>query len=105
MSFERIGVIGGGAWGTALAQVTAEGGETLLWALEPVDHTTSFEHEPTERLPLLRFDRHPPRAVAAPLVVEQPVAPALLAAGRRRAAPVHPPCTRSGRAGGRGRPA
>jgi glycerol-3-phosphate dehydrogenase (NAD(P)+) len=31
----RVGVIGGGAWGTALAQVAAEGGETLLWALEP----------------------------------------------------------------------
>jgi glycerol-3-phosphate dehydrogenase (NAD(P)+) len=31
----KIGVIGGGAWGTALAQVVAEnGGETLLWALE-----------------------------------------------------------------------
>ncbi|HEY0413345.1 MAG TPA: NAD(P)H-dependent glycerol-3-phosphate dehydrogenase [Allosphingosinicella sp.] len=30
----RIGVIGGGAWGTALAQVAAEGGETLLWARE-----------------------------------------------------------------------
>ena len=31
----RIGVIGGGAWGTALAQVAAAGGrETLLWALE-----------------------------------------------------------------------
>ena len=35
MSFERIGVIGGGAWGTALAQVAANGGrETLLWARE-----------------------------------------------------------------------
>ena len=35
MSFERIGIIGGGAWGTALAQVSASGGrETLLWALE-----------------------------------------------------------------------
>ena len=33
---ERIGVIGGGAWGTALAQVAASGGrETLLWAREP----------------------------------------------------------------------
>ncbi|MFC7536206.1 NAD(P)H-dependent glycerol-3-phosphate dehydrogenase [Sphingomonas sp. GCM10030256] len=33
---ERIGVIGGGAWGTALAQVAAAGGrDTLLWALEP----------------------------------------------------------------------
>ena len=31
----RLGVIGGGAWGTALAQVAAGGGrETLLWALE-----------------------------------------------------------------------
>lgn len=31
----RIGVIGGGAWGTALAQVAAAGGEdVLLWALE-----------------------------------------------------------------------
>jgi glycerol-3-phosphate dehydrogenase (NAD(P)+) len=35
MSFDRIGVIGGGAWGTALAQVAASGGRpTLLWALE-----------------------------------------------------------------------
>ena len=32
---ERIAVIGGGAWGTALAQVAANGGrETLLWARE-----------------------------------------------------------------------
>ncbi|MDB5689755.1 MAG: glycerol-3-phosphate dehydrogenase [Sphingomonas bacterium] len=28
----RIGVIGGGAWGTALAQTAAAGGEVLLWA-------------------------------------------------------------------------
>jgi glycerol-3-phosphate dehydrogenase (NAD(P)+) len=33
---ERIGVIGGGAWGTALAQVAAaRGHDTLLWAREP----------------------------------------------------------------------
>ena len=33
---ERIGVIGGGAWGTALAQVAAsKGHETLIWAREP----------------------------------------------------------------------
>jgi glycerol-3-phosphate dehydrogenase (NAD(P)+) len=32
----KLGVIGGGAWGTALAQVAATGGrETLLWAREP----------------------------------------------------------------------
>src|SRR4051794_14155810 len=31
----KLGVIGGGAWGTALAQVAAaDGDETLLWALE-----------------------------------------------------------------------
>ncbi|ONF96130.1 NAD(P)H-dependent glycerol-3-phosphate dehydrogenase [Sphingomonas jeddahensis] len=30
----RIGVIGGGAWGTALAQVAARGGDVLLWARE-----------------------------------------------------------------------
>jgi glycerol-3-phosphate dehydrogenase (NAD(P)+) len=31
----KLGVIGGGAWGTALAQVAATGGrETLLWAME-----------------------------------------------------------------------
>ncbi len=32
----KIGVIGGGAWGTALAEIVANGDrETLLWALEP----------------------------------------------------------------------
>ena len=31
----KIGVVGGGAWGTALAQVAAHGGrDTLLWAIE-----------------------------------------------------------------------
>ena len=35
MSLERVAVIGGGAWGTALAQVAAANGrEVLLWALE-----------------------------------------------------------------------
>jgi glycerol-3-phosphate dehydrogenase (NAD(P)+) len=32
----KLGVIGGGAWGTALAQVASAGGdEVLLWAMEP----------------------------------------------------------------------
>ena len=32
----NVGVIGGGAWGTALAQVASDGGKpTLLWAMEP----------------------------------------------------------------------
>jgi glycerol-3-phosphate dehydrogenase (NAD(P)+) len=35
MNLERLAVIGGGAWGTALAQVAAgKGHDTLLWALE-----------------------------------------------------------------------
>lgn len=35
MSIDRLGVIGGGAWGTALAQVAASGGnDVLLWARE-----------------------------------------------------------------------
>ena len=35
MNLERVAVIGGGAWGTALAQVAAAGRrEVLLWALE-----------------------------------------------------------------------
>ena len=43
----KIGVIGGGAWGTALAQVGATGGEeTLLWAMEPdVVDAVNASHE------------------------------------------------------------
>jgi glycerol-3-phosphate dehydrogenase (NAD(P)+) len=43
----RIGVIGGGAWGTALAQVAAARGEpVLLWAREPeVVETVNAAHE------------------------------------------------------------
>ena len=34
--FQKVGVIGGGAWGTALAQLCASNGvETLIWAREP----------------------------------------------------------------------
>jgi glycerol-3-phosphate dehydrogenase (NAD(P)+) len=41
-----IGILGGGAWGTALAQVAAGGGETLLWALEPeVVESVNTAHE------------------------------------------------------------
>jgi glycerol-3-phosphate dehydrogenase (NAD(P)+) len=35
MSFDTIGIIGGGAWGTALAKIVSDRGrETLLWAIE-----------------------------------------------------------------------
>ena len=49
MSLERLAVIGGGAWGTALAQVVASGGrDTLLWAREPdvVDAVNSAHENP-----------------------------------------------------------
>lgn len=44
---ERLGVIGGGAWGTALAQVGAADGEpVLLWAREPeVVEAVNAAHE------------------------------------------------------------
>jgi glycerol-3-phosphate dehydrogenase (NAD(P)+) len=43
----KIGVIGGGAWGTALAQVAAAGGEAVrLWAREPeVVEAVNAAHE------------------------------------------------------------
>jgi glycerol-3-phosphate dehydrogenase (NAD(P)+) len=42
----KLGILGGGAWGTALAQVAAEGGETLLWAREPeVVESINAAHE------------------------------------------------------------
>ncbi|MGI8706085.1 MAG: NAD(P)H-dependent glycerol-3-phosphate dehydrogenase [Sphingomicrobium sp.] len=53
MTIDRIGVIGGGAWGTALAQVSAAAGrETLLWALEDeVIHSINERHENPVFLP------------------------------------------------------
>jgi glycerol-3-phosphate dehydrogenase (NAD(P)+) len=53
MMIERIGVIGGGAWGTALAQVAASGGqETFLWAREPeVVDAVNRRHENAPFLP------------------------------------------------------
>lgn len=58
MSFDRLGVIGGGAWGTALAQVGASGGrEVLLWAREPeVVDAINTKHENRIFLPGRRLD-------------------------------------------------
>ena len=49
----RIGIVGAGAWGTALAQVAAGGGEqVLLWAFEPeVVDAINRDHENALYLP------------------------------------------------------
>jgi glycerol-3-phosphate dehydrogenase (NAD(P)+) len=54
----KLGIIGGGAWGTALAQVAATGGrETVIWALEPeVVATINERHENQVFLPGLPLD-------------------------------------------------
>ncbi|WP_291205914.1 NAD(P)H-dependent glycerol-3-phosphate dehydrogenase [Hyphomonas sp.] len=51
--FKKIGVIGAGAWGTAIAQMlTREGQSVLLWALEPeVAAAINTRHENTVFLP------------------------------------------------------
>ena len=53
----RLGVIGAGAWGTALAQVAASGGdEVLLWAREPdVVASVNERHENSLFLPGLEL--------------------------------------------------
>ncbi|MBI4966678.1 MAG: NAD(P)-dependent glycerol-3-phosphate dehydrogenase [Rhodospirillales bacterium] len=55
---ERIGIIGGGAWGTALAQTARRGGRTaLLWAREPeVVEAINARHENPLFLPGLALD-------------------------------------------------
>ena len=54
----RAGVIGGGAWGTALAQVCARAGrEVTLWAREAdVVESVNAAHENTSFLPGLQLD-------------------------------------------------
>ena len=55
---KRAGVIGGGAWGTALAQVCARAGlETVLWAREPeVVSDITIHHENRMFLPGVSLD-------------------------------------------------
>lgn len=58
MTVERLAIIGGGAWGTALAQVVAAGGrETLLWARESdVVDGINDSHENALFLPGISLD-------------------------------------------------
>ena len=54
---KTIGVIGAGAWGTALAQMLSKGGrDTLIWAREPeVIESINTEHENTLYLPSIEL--------------------------------------------------
>ena len=54
----RVAVIGGGAWGTALASVAARGGHAVhLWVLEPeVAEAINTQHENTAYLPGVTLD-------------------------------------------------
>jgi len=58
VNFDRIGVIGGGAWGTALAQLAATGGRnTVIWAREPdVVHGINGGHANPIFLPGIALD-------------------------------------------------
>jgi glycerol-3-phosphate dehydrogenase (NAD(P)+) len=58
MSFEYVGVIGAGAWGTALAQVCARAGRRVtLWVREAdVLGAINAEHENTQFLPGVGLD-------------------------------------------------
>jgi glycerol-3-phosphate dehydrogenase (NAD(P)+) len=55
---QKVGIVGGGAWGTALAQVAAHGGgEALLWAREPeVAESVNARHENELFLPGVALD-------------------------------------------------
>jgi len=55
----KLGVVGGGAWGTALAQVASTGGrETLLWAMEPeVVEAVNVRHENPLFLPTIPLNQ------------------------------------------------
>jgi len=59
MSFDKIGVVGGGAWGTALAQSTSVAGrDVLLWAYEFETITDINDHHQNRTyLPGVKLDR------------------------------------------------
>ncbi len=73
----RIGVVGGGAWGTALATVAARGGaEVTLWAREPeVVDAVNRDHENAMFLPGIALD---PAISATGDIAEAASCPAIL---------------------------
>ena len=58
MNFDRITVLGAGAWGTALANVTARAGRTVtLWARDPKAAKTIDQTRESPRLPGIKLDK------------------------------------------------
>jgi glycerol-3-phosphate dehydrogenase (NAD(P)+) len=58
MAYQKIGVIGGGAWGTALAETACKAGrDVVLWAYE-IDTVEEINHDHTNRvyLPGVKLD-------------------------------------------------
>ena len=57
MAFDRIAVLGGGAWGTALANVTARAGRTVtLWEHEPANFDQLKQNRESRFLRGVRID-------------------------------------------------
>jgi glycerol-3-phosphate dehydrogenase (NAD(P)+) len=57
VTFDRISVLGGGAWGTALAQTCARAGRAVtLWEHDPVNATALIEARESRFLPGVRVD-------------------------------------------------
>ena len=57
MNFQRIAVVGAGAWGTALANTAARAGrDVTLWARDPAIVTQLTTKRENPRLPRIRLD-------------------------------------------------
>ncbi len=57
MTFDRIAVLGAGAWGTALANIAARAGRTVIvWTREPKAAAAIAERRESPRLPGVKLD-------------------------------------------------
>jgi glycerol-3-phosphate dehydrogenase (NAD(P)+) len=57
MAFDHIAVLGAGAWGTALANLAAQGGHSVtLWARDPARAAAMEQSRENPRLPGARLD-------------------------------------------------
>src|SRR5438552_2463714 len=76
MTFQRIAVIGAGAWGTALANTAARGGrDVMLWARDPAIVAQLTTERENPRLPGIRLDD---RVAATGAIAETAQADAVL---------------------------